>query len=331
MPDRKYTYEVQVDAATVQSAARQVRDAFSREMAQVGGGSSAGEAAKQQTAIIRAQTQAQVAAVRAASAEAANAARASAGMLIEQAKRGTEAERASSQERIALARTEATERQQIALQRTAQVRALSEREVSEARAASQAAIAQARAQAAAQMESERQKTAAFKAEQTAQAAAQRAAAQQRIAEERAATAAAKQLAREQAAAAKAAAAAAEHEAAAPETLDKAINHFNEGEFDTAIDGLSAYLKNPKAKRAEEATFYRAEAYFATKQYKKAIVDYSRFPEKFTKSKRMPHALLQIGRSFEAMGMKEDAKGFYQELTDKFPKSPEAKKVRSKTR
>jgi len=131
--------------------------------------------------------------------------------------------------------------------------------------------------------------------------------------------------------AKAAAAAAEHEAAAPETLDKAIDQFNQGEFDAAIEGLSAYLKNPKAKRAEEATFYRAEAYFATKQYKKAIVDYSRFPEKFTKSKRMPHALLQIGRSFEAMGMKEDAKGFYQELTEKFPKSPEAKKVRGKNR
>ena len=69
--------------------------------------------------------------------------------------------------------------------------------------------------------------------------------------------------------------------------------------------------------------------WATIKHKKAIVDYSRFPEKFTKSKRMPQALLQIGRSFEAMGMKEDAKGFYQELIDKFPKSNEAKKVRGK--
>ena len=43
------------------------------------------------------------------------------------------------------------------------------------------------------------------------------------------------------------------------------------------------------------------------------------------------ALLKIGQSFEALGMKEDAKGFYQELTDKFPKSPEAAKAKKKVK
>jgi TolA-binding protein len=44
---------------------------------------------------------------------------------------------------------------------------------------------------------------------------------------------------------------------------------------------------------------------------------------------MPEALYKIGVSFEALGSKDDAKGFYQLLIDKFPKSSQAKKVKSK--
>ncbi|OFZ69465.1 MAG: hypothetical protein A3K03_02445 [Bdellovibrionales bacterium RIFOXYD1_FULL_44_7] len=114
-----------------------------------------------------------------------------------------------------------------------------------------------------------------------------------------------------------------------ELLEKGKTQFREGEFDQAIASFSIYLKNPRAKKAEEATFYRAEAYYELKQYKKAIVDYSKFPEKYTKSKRLRAALLKIGYSFDALGMKEDAKGFYQELVDKFPKSNEAKIAKKK--
>lgn len=114
-----------------------------------------------------------------------------------------------------------------------------------------------------------------------------------------------------------------------EVLNKAKKLFEEEDFELAIDTFSSYLKAPKAKKVEEATFLRAESYFKLKQYKKAIVDYSKFPEKYTKSERMPAALLRIGQSFDGLGMKEDAKGFYQELLEKFPKSAEAKKIKKK--
>lgn len=114
-----------------------------------------------------------------------------------------------------------------------------------------------------------------------------------------------------------------------ELLQKGRNQVEAGNFEGAIENLTAYMKNPKGKKSEEATLLRAEAYFSLKDYKKAIVDYSKFPEKFTRSTHMPLALLRIGKSFEALGMKDDAKGFYQELVEKFPKSPEAKKVKTK--
>jgi TolA-binding protein len=110
---------------------------------------------------------------------------------------------------------------------------------------------------------------------------------------------------------------------------KGKSKYNLEQYDEAIEIFTEYLKNSKASDTEDATYYRAESYFKLKQYKKAIVDYSRFPEKFTRSKHMPAALFKIGNSFDALGMKEDAKGFYQELVDKFPKAAEAKKARSK--
>lgn len=116
-----------------------------------------------------------------------------------------------------------------------------------------------------------------------------------------------------------------------ELIEKGKTQMEAGNVEGAAETFTAALKTAKGKKAEEASMLRADAYYALKDYKKAIVDYSKFPEKFHKSSYMPKALSQIGRCFEALGMKDDAKGFYQELVEKFPKSPEAKKARSKVR
>jgi TolA-binding protein len=117
-----------------------------------------------------------------------------------------------------------------------------------------------------------------------------------------------------------------------EIYNKGKAEFDAENWDGAIEDFNKYFKNPKVKEdahREDATFYRAECYFKDQKYKLAIADYSEFPEKYTKSKHMPEALYKIGVSFEALGSKDDAKGFYQLLVDKFPKSPQAKKVKSK--
>ena len=95
--------------------------------------------------------------------------------------------------------------------------------------------------------------------------------------------------------------------------------------DEAISFLSRVLEKADAgKEAEEATFLRAECYFKKTQYNKAIVEFSRFPEKYQKSVFHPKALLRIAESFQAMGRNDDAKAFYSDLFDKFPKTAEGK-------
>jgi len=120
----------------------------------------------------------------------------------------------------------------------------------------------------------------------------------------------------------------------PSTLfDKGKTKFDAEDWNGAIEAFTAFLKNPASKantkQTEDATFMRGEAYFKNQKYKQAIADYSEFPEKYTKSKHMAEALYKIGISFEALGSEDDAKGFFQLLVDKFPKSSQAKKVKSK--
>jgi tol-pal system protein YbgF len=103
-----------------------------------------------------------------------------------------------------------------------------------------------------------------------------------------------------------------------------------GKFDEAIEALDSYLKQaPNGRSAEEALFLKGDAKLLTKQYKAAIVDFSKFSDQFPKSKRIPTSLLKIAQSFDALGMATDAKSFYQELLERFPRSPEARKAKAR--
>jgi len=105
--------------------------------------------------------------------------------------------------------------------------------------------------------------------------------------------------------------------------------FKEGKYQEVLDQLAKLQRLPKFKGLEDVFFLKGESLFHLKQYKKAVVEFSRFPEKFTHSPHLPEALFKIGLSFDAMGMKEDAKGFYQDLVEKFPRSTQAKTARKK--
>ncbi len=118
----------------------------------------------------------------------------------------------------------------------------------------------------------------------------------------------------------------------PDPVDsykKGLEDFKAGRLDEALKQFTVYLAHPDGKYKQDALFYRGETYFGLKQYKKAIVDFSKFPETYHSSDYLPKALLKVALSFEALGMKDDSAAFYQELFDKYPKTPEGKTARQK--
>lgn len=103
-------------------------------------------------------------------------------------------------------------------------------------------------------------------------------------------------------------------------------------FDGAAERFRAVLnRGGKGKEAAEAYYGLGECDYNRKDYKKAIVQYSKVQEAFAKSARVPASLYRIGLSFQHLNMPADAKGFFSEVVERYPKSAEAKKARAKVK
>lgn len=98
------------------------------------------------------------------------------------------------------------------------------------------------------------------------------------------------------------------------------------DYEEASQAFQKFIQIGKgeALELEEATYLNGECYFKTKEYKKAIVEYSKFTDRYQKSMYHPKALLRIAESFEALNLNDDMKAFYIELVEKFPKTAEGK-------
>lgn len=75
----------------------------------------------------------------------------------------------------------------------------------------------------------------------------------------------------------------------------------------------------------------AQEYFIKKDFKNAILEYQNFVEKHTKpqAKLLPEAKYKMGLCFEALGLKDEAKSFYEEVAAQYPNTEFGKKAKSK--
>lgn len=106
-----------------------------------------------------------------------------------------------------------------------------------------------------------------------------------------------------------------------------------------IEAMNAELTAMKtaaaeAHAAEKAAptknqFEVAEDLFEKKDWRKAILNYQKFRDSNPKHKLFPEATYKIGVSFQEMGMKDEARTFFDEVIAKFPRSSEAKKAHTR--
>lgn len=69
----------------------------------------------------------------------------------------------------------------------------------------------------------------------------------------------------------------------------------------------------------------AENLFAQKEWKKAILSYQKFVDKFPKSKLVPDSKYKTGVCFQELEMLEEAKAFYEETLVQYPQTLAGKK------
>ena len=87
-------------------------------------------------------------------------------------------------------------------------------------------------------------------------------------------------------------------------------------------------KDAKAKKKSES-FDQAQALFEKKNFQDAIFKYEEYRKQFPNGRNFAMATYRIGLSFEELGMKDEATGFYEELVAKFPKSKEAERAQGR--
>lgn len=96
-----------------------------------------------------------------------------------------------------------------------------------------------------------------------------------------------------------------------------------------IETLKAQQTKTVEEKEKKTPLQLADEYFKQSDWKKAIIQYQKYRDENPKGKKVAESTYRIAYSFSELGMKDEAKTFYEEVISKFPTSPEAKKAKSK--
>lgn len=108
--------------------------------------------------------------------------------------------------------------------------------------------------------------------------------------------------------------------------------FDNGKFIEALEIFKLIAHNrSRADDAKRAQFMVAECYFEIKDYASAALEYSEFKKSYPKDNQVPSAIYRQANAFRLMGRAKEARLFYQELFDKFPKHILSTKARDEMR
>ena len=93
--------------------------------------------------------------------------------------------------------------------------------------------------------------------------------------------------------------------------------------------LAASDEQVAKKQVAKSPLFDATKYFNDKKWEDAILAYEDYRKKNPKGTEYAEATLKIGLCFQNMGLKDDAKVFFKEVVEKYPKSKEADSAKSK--
>ncbi len=82
-----------------------------------------------------------------------------------------------------------------------------------------------------------------------------------------------------------------------------------------------------AKQSKKDIYEVGQGFFEKKDWKQAILNYQKYRDENPKGAKFADATYKIGVAFHELGMKDEAKTFYDEVVSKFPKSEEARRAK----
>jgi tol-pal system protein YbgF len=103
------------------------------------------------------------------------------------------------------------------------------------------------------------------------------------------------------------------------SYQEAFTLLKAGNYDESIVGFKTFLaQDPNSTYADNAQYWLGEAYYVKAQYETAINEYSVLIQNYPESKKLTHAMLKIGYSYDELGMIDPARASLQDLIKRYP-------------
>ena len=108
-------------------------------------------------------------------------------------------------------------------------------------------------------------------------------------------------------------------AKAEAAYQKAFNLLKESRYDQALVAFKSFLKDyPSNDFSDNAQYWLGETNYVMQKYELAINEYQALLNTFPDSKKVSHALLKIGYSYDELGNAADAKKTLEEVKAQYP-------------
>lgn len=105
-------------------------------------------------------------------------------------------------------------------------------------------------------------------------------------------------------------------------------YFDEGNYEAAIETLQNVAKQGKGEEARKSLFLMAEAYYSARDYATAAIEFGEYKKIYPKDSQVPLATYRQANAFKNLGKSKEARLFYQELLDRYPKHTLSTKARA---
>lgn len=107
-------------------------------------------------------------------------------------------------------------------------------------------------------------------------------------------------------------------------FNEAYSDLVQGNFDLAIEGFSAFIKNfPSNERADDAQYNIGEAYYNSRKLQQAIAAFTRVIDDYPNADKVASAYFKRGKAEVALGENENAIEDFKLIVQKYPAAAEA--------
>ncbi|MGE3774355.1 MAG: tol-pal system protein YbgF [Gammaproteobacteria bacterium] len=98
-----------------------------------------------------------------------------------------------------------------------------------------------------------------------------------------------------------------------------------GEYDRAVAAFNDFqAKYPQSQYGDNAQYWLAEAHYAKRDYAAAVTEYEKMLANYPQSRKLSHAMLKIGYSYDSLGQAQEARTVLEDLRKRFPGSAAAR-------